>query len=436
MPAPATVLHSTSCIQGTGGKPGKSNTPERPTCFSGEWKMEYCCEGRTSGSGKLEIARDVGAVRRIGITMFNGFSLHEAVTIGQVLQSANASAASAGGGAALYEISLLSASGGMITSSSSESVWTRRIDAYRPAGTFHALFIVGGSGVHNALRDEGLVHWLRDTAPRCGLTLAVNDGRFLFEGAVPNQRIAHDIPDKRMCHRNGQFLDIRHGNAVDPLQAALHVIQRDLGDEMAKQIAANIAPSRDTQFTPIVRRNAALDISERIQASARWLAAHADRAVSIGEAAQVAAMSERNFLRRFKREIGIAPSDYLMSVRLDMCCRLLAETDSPIRVIALRCGFNGSGRLAKLFRQHLATTPTAYRLRNRALTKQPFGSLAGVGGRTTIDSGEGSQGAKGLWFSEIRRQGMVDAARHRIDRGTESSGAGTERSLESSATFR
>jgi len=80
-------------------------------------------------------------------------------------------------------------------------------------------------------------------------------------------------------------------------------------------------------------------------------------------------MSERNFLRRFKMEMGVTPSDYLLFVRLDMSCRLLGETNLPVDKIARRCGIGSGGRLSKLFRKHLGTTPTEYRASKRLTEK-------------------------------------------------------------------
>ncbi|MCO4883534.1 helix-turn-helix domain-containing protein, partial [Paraburkholderia caribensis] len=96
-------------------------------------------------------------------------------------------------------------------------------------------------------------------------------------------------------------------------------------------------------------------VSDKIMASARWLQANVDRPISIDHAAQIAAMSERNFLRRFKNEMGTTPSDYLLQARLGMSCRMLVQTRLPIDKIARRCGIGSGGHLAKLFRKHLST---------------------------------------------------------------------------------
>ncbi len=77
-------------------------------------------------------------------------------------------------------------------------------------------------------------------------------------------------------------------------------------------------------------------------------------------------MSERNFLRRFKSEIGMTPSDYLLRARLNMSCKMLVESNLPVDEVARRCGINSGAQLARLFRKYLATTPTEYRARNES----------------------------------------------------------------------
>ncbi|WP_343048407.1 helix-turn-helix domain-containing protein [Paraburkholderia fynbosensis] len=73
--------------------------------------------------------------------------------------------------------------------------------------------------------------------------------------------------------------------------------------------------------------------------------------ITIEEAAQFVAMSERNFLRRCKVKMGVTPSDYLLYVRIGKCCHLLSETGLPVDKIARRCGMSSGGQLSKNFRR-------------------------------------------------------------------------------------
>jgi AraC-like DNA-binding protein len=105
--------------------------------------------------------------------------------------------------------------------------------------------------------------------------------------------------------------------------------------------------------------------NEKVIASAKWLAANCDRLISVADAARAVAMSKRNFLRRFREEMGVTPSEYLLCARLNRTCQLLKESDLPIDKIARRSGMGSGARLAKVFRKRLNMSPTAFRARAR-----------------------------------------------------------------------
>ncbi|VVD32632.1 GlxA family transcriptional regulator [Paraburkholderia dioscoreae] len=313
-----------------------------------------------------QVLPEAGTAKRIGIVLFSGFALPEAAEIAEVFQSANALTEGEQYGRTRYDVSLLSAAGGRVASSSSVFVWTESIGGQRDSERFHALFVAGGGGVIDALRDEQLIAWLRRTYRRGELVFPIGEGRALLDAAGFGQ--AAGI--RRYGERAGEIVRTGAGigsssASVSPFRTAIAVIEGDFGAEIARQIADWVAPSTDTRFTAIVRKNASVGVSEKIKASAKWLEANGHRHISIDEAAQIAGMSERNFLRRFKIEMGVTPSDYLLYVRLDMSCRLLVETDLPVDKVARHCGIGCGGRLAKLFRKHLTTTPTEYRMSKR-----------------------------------------------------------------------
>lgn len=104
---------------------------------------------------------------------------------------------------------------------------------------------------------------------------------------------------------------------------------------------------------------------DRMHACAQWLTENCEHDISIADVAQNAAMSERTFLRRFRRQIGTTPSEYLLKARLERSCRLLAESDLPVDKIARRSGMGNGSQLAKLFRKRFGVSPTEYRRRGR-----------------------------------------------------------------------
>jgi transcriptional regulator GlxA family with amidase domain len=337
--------------------------------------MMGCIEAvQRKGVEPLGILQGVRAARNIGIVLFSGFALPETAAVLEVFQSANAltSTDTSLSSQSSYKVSLLSAVGGRVDSSSSVFVWTDGVEERRHSDGFHTLFVSGGGGVRNAVRDERLTTWLRRECQRSELVVPLGEGRLLLDAAGFG-RAGSTQRWGRRASETDSYSPAESGASTafpSPLQSALALVEEDFGPEIARQIADHVLPRpQQARFTATIRENAPTYVSEKIEASARWLEANGDRPIAIDEAAQVAAMSERNFLRRFKIEMGVTPSEYLSYVRLDMCCRLLVETDLPVDKIARRCGLGGGGWLSKLFRKHLDTTPTEYRASKRPMNK-------------------------------------------------------------------
>jgi transcriptional regulator GlxA family with amidase domain len=302
---------------------------------------------------------DTPSIKQIGIALFNGFALPDVASVIEIFQSANALDDAGAPHRTRYEVSLLSASGGRVASSSSVFIWTESVESRARDDHFHALFIAGGAGATHAFRDARLIVWLRYAFPKSGIVHPIAEGRLLLEASGYSSAHAARVDDNRAA---GAFPTRPFVDWPNPLRTALRIVGDDLGPEVAQQVADWVAPQSDTQFSATLRTKTASHVSDKIQASAQWLEANCARAISIDDAAQIAVMSERNFLRRFKSEMGVTPSEYLLHSRLDMSCRLLAKTSLPIDKIARRCGIGSGGRLAKLFRKHLLTTPTEYRI--------------------------------------------------------------------------
>jgi transcriptional regulator GlxA family with amidase domain len=107
--------------------------------------------------------------------------------------------------------------------------------------------------------------------------------------------------------------------------------------------------------------------SERVRVAATWIAANCERHITIAQAASVALMSERNFLRHFARVFGMAPIDYITTTRLARARHLLSSTELSIKSVARHSGFGSGEHLARTFRRMLGQSPTEYR---RAVTEK------------------------------------------------------------------
>jgi AraC-like DNA-binding protein len=83
---------------------------------------------------------------------------------------------------------------------------------------------------------------------------------------------------------------------------------------------------------------------------------------SIGGLAQKMGLNRSYLHRIFKEETGLTPRTYLLKVRLERACGLLARTDLPIAEVSDYVGFSSQQYFNHVFRKYKGMTPRQYRL--------------------------------------------------------------------------
>ncbi|WP_168991413.1 GlxA family transcriptional regulator [Paraburkholderia sp. UYCP14C] len=308
-------------------------------------------------------------VRRVAILLFNDCSLQGAGVIAEVFQAANELATS-GSGAWAYDVSFLSASGGMVTSSSGLRVWTDGLDA-RHYGGFDALYVAGGKGAASAARDERLLGWLRRVRRNTAMIRSIAEGRAVLDAAaLPDEKDGSEMRQPGLTTNGSRAAEqgaVELSDRLESMRSALAMIKRDLGNATARSAAERLLSDSCANLTPLLGEDGGMSPGDKVRAAARWLQENCQQAISIADAAQVAAMSERNFLRRFKMEMGITPSSFLLHERLAVTCSLLTESELPVDKIARRTGMGNGDRLAKVFRKRMRISPTEFRIQSRRM---------------------------------------------------------------------
>jgi transcriptional regulator GlxA family with amidase domain len=114
-----------------------------------------------------------------------------------------------------------------------------------------------------------------------------------------------------------------------------------------------------SQFSNVLAAQSA--DSEPVHDVLAWIPDHLAQDLSVPRLAERAHLSERQFRRVFKREVGINPVEHVESVRLDSACSLLETTQSPIEEIARVCGFGTPETMNRVFRRRLDITPGDHR---------------------------------------------------------------------------
>lgn len=148
------------------------------------------------------------------------------------------------------------------------------------------------------------------------------------------------------------------------LDCCLHLLRRLRGAEAANRIAKRllIAPHREGGQAQFIERPVPVSKSdERFAQILEWVTRHMDEAHSVDSLAARAAMSRRNFTRRFRQTTGTSFKQWLLSQRLAHARRMLEHTDASIEVVAHEAGFGTALSLRQHFRTVLRTSPSVYR---------------------------------------------------------------------------
>ena len=94
---------------------------------------------------------------------------------------------------------------------------------------------------------------------------------------------------------------------------------------------------------------------------ADWMAENFAEEFNLDQLAAQAGLSKFHFHRLFKSAVGVSPSRYLLTLRMDEARRLLRETKKSVVEIALDVGYTNPSHFAQLFRRETGLSPSDYR---------------------------------------------------------------------------
>ncbi|MEM8710227.1 MAG: transcriptional regulator FtrA [Planctomycetota bacterium] len=148
------------------------------------------------------------------------------------------------------------------------------------------------------------------------------------------------------------------------LDAGLHLIRRDFGGTIANEVARRLVvpPQRDggqRQFveSPVAPEPGASNLAGVLDAIRQRL--KADH--SVESMAKRARMSPRTFARRFRDATGTSPHRWLIRERVLLAQRLLESSGRSIDDVAHQVGFSDAQTLRSHFKKQVGVAPTEYR---------------------------------------------------------------------------
>jgi transcriptional regulator GlxA family with amidase domain len=239
-----------------------------------------------------------------------------------------------------------------------------------------ALLVCGVRSRHTA--DPFLSRWLRNSASKVRRLGAVCVGAFLLAqaGLLDGRRatahwkfgreLAAKFPRVRV---EADPLWVKDGNIYTSagvsagVDLALAWMEEDCGSALAHEAARELVlflrrPAGQQQLSVSLAAQAAeMNSMRNLQV---WITENIRRKLSIPVLAARVNMSERNFQRVFTRELGLAPSQYVLQTRVEAARRQLELTDRSPKKIAAAVGFRHADLMRRAFSRVLGITPRAY----------------------------------------------------------------------------
>jgi transcriptional regulator GlxA family with amidase domain len=251
-------------------------------------------------------------------------------------------------------------------------------------GGIDTLLVAGGVGTAEAMRDELLLAWLRRMARRVRRLGAVCTGTFLLAeaGLLDGRRVTtHWQFCRELALRYPRIaveedpIFVRDANVCTSagvtagMDLALALVEEDHGREIALRVARQLVlflkrPGGQSQFSTQLSVQAA--DREPLRAVQLWIADHLADDLSVPALARRCAMSDRNFSRRFTREVGVTPATFVLRARVEAARRRLEESTEGVEAIAAQCGFASAEVMRRAFLRTVRVPPNAYRTRFRS----------------------------------------------------------------------
>ncbi|MFE6165271.1 GlxA family transcriptional regulator [Streptomyces sp. NPDC056486] len=168
-----------------------------------------------------------------------------------------------------------------------------------------------------------------------------------------------DVIENRLFVEDGAILTSAGGGAA--IDACLHVVQSDFGAAVADGVAKDVVFSsvrgaNEPQYTDVPTPS-----RDSLRATREWVIENIGASITVQQLADRSLLSRRTLVRRFVRDTGMPPMQWVALQRIIGARRLLEASDWSVEKIAGAVGFGSAANFRTIFRREVGVTPSAYR---------------------------------------------------------------------------
>ncbi|MBB6484144.1 helix-turn-helix domain-containing protein [Rhizobium lusitanum] len=172
-------------------------------------------------------------------------------------------------------------------------------------------------------------------------------------------------PVEAMLRRGDNGLHFSNDVAAAVRPAFETIFEKPPVERLLSLLGILVTVAEDRQAMPLASTPAqapdARESRERIDRVLTHMHLHYAHAISLGELADIAALSVSGLHRMFRRHTGVAISDYLMRMRIGDACARLSSTEQAIHHISDAVGYASLANFNRQFKALKGMTPREYR---------------------------------------------------------------------------
>jgi transcriptional regulator GlxA family with amidase domain len=303
-------------------------------------------------------------VQRIGFVVSPGFRVMS-FAVASVFEFANKEMREP-----VYDVRLLSETGGCVRSSIGVSVATEPFDDTN----FDTLIFSRGTEPPT----PGLIEFARQAPGRCRRVAATCLGAFVLAeaGLLDGRRAtthwyrARDLqarfPKAKVDADRIFVIDgpvWTSAGMTAGIDLALAMVEQDLGANAAQTVARHLVvyhrrAGGQSQFSALLELEPK---SDRIQSALAYAKRNLDKPLTVGQLAQSVHISPRQFSRAFRAETGQSPAKAVENLRVEVARLMMEQSRHPIDSIARQTGFADSDRMRRAFIRAFGQPPQVVR---------------------------------------------------------------------------
>ncbi len=132
-------------------------------------------------------------------------------------------------------------------------------------------------------------------------------------------------------------------------------------DNMLEELIIRILQTNSRKI--YTEKSFGLVTSNRLAYVVEFIRSNLSSNISISELSRMACMSESNFYRVFKNELGVSPIDFINNERIKLAVSLLQDKRRSIKEIYQECGFESRSYFNRVFKSRKNMAPGDYQSR-------------------------------------------------------------------------